>query len=94
MSQTVSAPVEHLISHENVHRARGDGCRHRARCTCGWGSDSYAAFADAQHAASVHLRRARRADFEELIARSSIGAAIADVKARALTRTWPISSAR
>ena len=60
------------------------GCCTRSRCACGWRSDSYAAFADAQRAGEVHVRRATREDFDVLIARSSIGAAIADVKARGI----------
>jgi hypothetical protein len=39
---------------------------------------------DTQRAIEIHLRRARREDFEVLIARSSIGAAIADIKARGI----------
>jgi hypothetical protein len=57
---------------------------HRARCSCGWSSDCYAQLSDTQRAIEVHLRRARRIDFDNLIARSSIGAAIADVKARGI----------
>ena len=59
---------------------------HRARCSCGWSSDCYAQLSDTQRAIEVHLRRARRADFEGLIARSSIGAAIADIKARGIEK--------
>lgn len=57
---------------------------HRARCSCGWSGDCYAMFADAQRASEVHLRRAKREDFDALIARSSIGEAIADIKARGI----------
>jgi hypothetical protein len=57
---------------------------HRAHCSCGWRSDCYAQLGDTQRAVDVHLRRAQRTDFEGLIARSSIGAAIADVKARGI----------
>jgi len=57
---------------------------HRARCSCGWASDCYAMLGDIQRAVEVHLRRAKRVDFDALIARSSIGAAIADVKARGI----------
>lgn len=59
---------------------------HRARCSCGWWSDCYAQMSDTQRAVEVHLRRARRADFEGLIARSSIGAAIADIKERGIEK--------
>ena len=57
---------------------------HRASCSCGWWSDCYAQLSDIQLAIEVHLRRAQREDFEGLIARSSIGAAIADIKARGI----------
>ena len=57
---------------------------HRARCSCGWSSDCYAMLSDTQRAIEVHLRRAQRDNFEDLIARSSIGAAIADIKARGI----------
>lgn len=59
-------------------------CGHRAHCSCGWASDCYAQMSDTERAIEVHLRSAQRADFEGLIARSSIGAAIADVKARGI----------
>lgn len=61
---------------------RGGG--HRARCSCGWGSDCYAQMRDTQRAIDVHLRREARADFEGLIARSSIGAALDDIKKRGI----------
>lgn len=57
---------------------------HRAHCSCGWWSDCYAQMSDTQRAIEVHLRRAQREDFEGLIARSSIGAAIADIKERGI----------
>lgn len=84
MSTSHPHPPTHDIS---INCERGqymlhDG--HRARCSCGWSSDCYAQMSDTQRAIEVHLRRARRADFEDLIARSSIGAAIADVKARGI----------
>lgn len=79
----LSASVEHLISHENDHRVHG-GCCHRTRCTCGWGSDCYTVASDAGGAGEVHVRKARREDFDGLLARSSIGAAIADVKTRGI----------
>jgi hypothetical protein len=56
----------------------------RARCLCGWGSDCYAQYSDARRAGEVHERRAKRLDFDALIDRSSIGAAIRDVKERGI----------
>jgi len=41
---------------------------HRAHCSCGWSSDCYA----------------RGSDFDGILARSSIGAAVADVEARGI----------
>lgn len=93
------------ISHEGPTRATPGsafafGGGHRARCSCGWWSDCYSQLSDTQRAVEVHLRRAGRLDFEELLARSSIGAAIADVKKRGIdahlrdleretSRRWP-----
>ena len=57
---------------------------HRANCTCGWSSDCYAQLSDAQRTSDVHLRRSKREDFEGLIARSSIGKAVADIQARGI----------
>jgi hypothetical protein len=57
---------------------------HRARCTCGWWSDCHAQLSDTQRAVDVHLRRARGKSFEDLLARSSIGAALADVETRGI----------
>lgn len=57
---------------------------HRARCSCGWSSDCYSQLSDTERAVEVHLRRSRREDFDVLIARSSIGAALADVKTRGI----------
>lgn len=79
--KNVMPAVEHVISYDHDHRRC---CRHRTRCTCGWGSDSYAAFEDAKRAGEAHVRRARREDFDTMIARSSIGAAVADIKERGL----------
>lgn len=56
---------------------------HRARCSCGWWSDCYAMMSDTERAVEVHLR-SQREDIGELIARSSIGAAIADIKERGI----------
>lgn len=75
---------EHVVE---IRCERGQympGTGHRARCSCGWSSDCYAQLADTQRAIEVHLRRSRREDFDALIARSSIGAAIADIKERGL----------
>lgn len=57
---------------------------HRAHCSCGWSSDCYAQMSDTDRAVEVHLRRSQRVDIDALIARSSIGAAVADVKARGI----------
>jgi hypothetical protein len=79
----IPAPTHDIsISCERSRYMLHDG--HRARCSCGWWSYCYAQLGDTQRAIEVHLRRARRADFEDLIARSSIGAAIADVKERGI----------
>jgi hypothetical protein len=90
---TASGPAEEAhaiaISHEGPTRATPNsafafGGGHRARCSCGWWSDCYSQLSDTRRAIEVHLRRARRTDFDALIARSSIGAAVADVKARGI----------
>jgi hypothetical protein len=57
---------------------------HRASCSCGWSSDCYAQLSDTERAIEVHLQRERRADIKELIARSSIGAALDDIKKRGI----------
>ena len=57
---------------------------HRARCSCLWSSDCYAQLSDTQRAAEVHLRRSSRADFDALLARSSIGMGLADIKERGI----------
>lgn len=57
---------------------------HRARCSCGWRSDCHAQLSDTERAAQVHLRKARGKSFKDLLARSSIGAAIADIKERGI----------
>ena len=85
-----SSEKTHEIStrHEPPSRRCGGalvlGGGHRARCSCGWWSDCYSQLSDTQRAIEVHLRRARRLDFDALIARSSIGAAVADVKDRGI----------
>ena len=76
--------LAHDISISCVRGASMPPTDHRAHCSCGWSSDCYAQLADTQRAIDVHLRSAQRVDFEDLIARSSIGAAIADVKVRGL----------
>jgi hypothetical protein len=67
--------------HNGVLVLRGG---HRGRCTCGWSSDCYAQMSDTQRAIEVHVRRAKRLDFDALIERSSIGAGIADIKKRGI----------
>jgi hypothetical protein len=57
---------------------------HRANCSCGWWSDCYAMMSDTERAIEVHLRRVERKDFETLIARSSIGRALDDIKKRGI----------
>ena len=56
----------------------------RAQCTCGWFSDCYSQMSDTERAIEVHLRRSKREDFDALIARSSIGQGLADIKARGI----------
>jgi hypothetical protein len=56
--------------------------RHRAHCSCGGSSDCYLLMI--AQAIEAHLRRSQRKEFEALIARSSVGAAIADIKDRGL----------
>lgn len=60
------------------------GGGHRAHCSCGWSSDCYAQLSDTQRAIDVHVRRAKRENFDDLLARSSVGQALADVKARGI----------
>lgn len=80
--------IQHHVSirHEGPTRSPGFafGGGHRASCSCGWSSDCYSQLSDTERAIEVHLRRAKREDFDALIARSSIGAAIADIKARGI----------
>jgi len=76
--------TEHVIEIHHEHGTYMPHGGHRASCSCGWGSDCYAMLGDTKRAIEVHLRRYRRENFEELIARSSIGAAIADIKARGI----------
>ena len=83
-----AAATSHAISiHHEPPSRRGAlvlGGGHRARCSCGWCSDCYAQLSDTQRSIEVHLRRATRVDFDALIARSSIGAAIEDIKERGI----------
>lgn len=74
------------ISHELPSRSDAVVLQggHRARCSCGWWSDCYAQLTDTQRAVEVHLRRSRRESFDTLLGRSSIGAALADVKSRGI----------
>jgi hypothetical protein len=81
---TLEATHHISISHEGPARSPGFAYGHRASCSCGWSSDCYSQLSDTQRAIEVHQRRAKREDFDALIARSSIGAAIADVKARGI----------
>ena len=59
---------QHFISFEHHDRPLVPCCT-RARCTCGWWSDSYASFNDARRASDVHLRRVEREEFDARIAR-------------------------
>jgi hypothetical protein len=76
--------VEHEISISCEHGQCMLHGGHRAHCACGWWSDCYAMLSDAQRAVDVHLRRSRREDFDALIARSSVGAALLDVEQRGI----------
>jgi len=72
------------IRHEHIERSYMSFSGFRARCSCGWSSDCYSQMSDTERAVEVHLRRSRRVDFDALIARSSIGRAIADVRKRGI----------
>jgi hypothetical protein len=79
----MDAPTHDIsIRHEHGQYMLHGG--HRARCSCGWWSDCYAQLSDTRRAVDVHLRRSQREDFDALIARSSIGAAIRDVEKRGI----------
>lgn len=94
------AKTEHHVSieHEGPRKSPGFsfGGGHRASCSCGWWSDCYAMLSDTERAIEVHLRRAKHEpvgvqvranamdEFRALIARSSIGQAIADIKKRGI----------
>lgn len=56
----------------------------RASCSCGWWSDCYAQMSDTERAVEVHHRRVKRQEFEDLIARSSIGQGLRDIKERGI----------
>jgi hypothetical protein len=83
-----SAADSHAITISHELPSRTDALvlqgGHRARCSCGWWSDCHAQLSDTQRADEVHLRRAKRAGFDALLARSSVGAAIADVRERGI----------
>lgn len=80
--------VEHKISIRCEPPRRGNGYSlmggHRAHCACGWSSDCYSQMSDTERAIEVHLRRAHRKSFDDILARSSIGAAITDIKKRGI----------
>lgn len=67
MSAPCQEPHDASVVHEH-ERDRAIGCalvvssfcRFRARCSCGWSSDSYANVGDADRALRVHLRRVDR----------------------------------
>ena len=90
MTPAVTKPVpeahEISIRHEPASRTEAlvFSGGHRAHCSCGWGSDCYAQLSDTQRAIEVHLRRSRSLAFDALIKRSSIGAAIKDIKTRGI----------
>ena len=84
---TAPARAHHVTTDYEPPRRSGIGRTMggtRARCTCGWFSDCYAMQMDTERAIEVHLRRSQRTDFDELIKRSSIGAAIEDIKQRGI----------
>lgn len=87
ITKTETAPTHDVsIQHEGPTQngAFSFGGGYRANCSCGWWSDCYSQMSDTQRAVEVHLRKSRRTDFDALIARSSIGAAIDDVKKRGI----------
>lgn len=90
MTTAPSTPAaeSHAISISHELPSRSDALvlqgGHRARCSCGWWSDCYAQLSDTQRAAEVHLHRTKRESFDDLLARSSIGAALADVQTRGI----------
>ena len=73
--------------HTSIHRQKAQYMLHdgfRGHCSCSWWSDCYAQMSDVERAIEVHLQRAKREDFKELIARSSIGQGLADIKKRGI----------
>ena len=84
MTDKLTSVIAHAIVGYDHEQALLRGCCTRSRCSCGWRSDLYAEPTDAQRAGEVHVRRAARADFDALLARSSVGAALADVRARGI----------
>jgi hypothetical protein len=89
VTSTAGEPHAISIGHEGPTRATPGsalafGGGHRARCSCGWWSDCYSQLSDTERAIEVHLRRASRLGFDALIARSSIGAALEDIRARGI----------
>ena len=71
----------------SIHRQDAQYMPHggfRAHCSCGWWSDCYSQISDTERAIEVHLRRSKREDFDALIARSSIGQGLADIKKRGI----------
>jgi hypothetical protein len=70
------------INHENAEHTLHSG--HRARCSCGWWSDCYSQLSATQRAVEVHLRRSETKDIQQLIANSSIGRGLADIKERGI----------
>jgi hypothetical protein len=74
------------IHHEGPTRSPGFrfGGGHRGSCSCGWSSDCYAQLSDTERAIEVHLRKSERLDIDALIAKSSIGQGLADIKKRGI----------
>ena len=83
-----SRPVEHNISLRCEPPSRRGALHlmggHRAHCSCGWSSDCYSQLSDTERAVKVHLQRAQGREFNDLLARSSIGAALLDIKERGI----------
>lgn len=75
---------EIVIDRDREHSGHMLHAGHRARCSCGWSSDLYAQRSYTERAIEVHLRKARTGDFDALIAKSSIGAALKDIKTRGI----------
>jgi hypothetical protein len=84
LNTATTATKKHEISFSSEKGQYMLGMGYRARCSCLWSSDCYAQMSDTQRAVEVHLRRANKSSFADLLARSSIGAALADVRARGI----------